>query len=159
YPDQLLPNVPPLLYTALHPTVPVPLLQRANDHPNQCSPSQWHKTSPSDHQGEAIDDMTELVPTYHFCASSPLREARADNRRSGIGTPMSARFSMMLSASLPMYHQVVTVRRIGSPTTPVWSIMLATATTTNIPTLRAIPRAPTRLSSSRRCHAARTPDT
>src|SRR5690606_20745761 len=116
YPDQVRHKVPPLRYTALHPTVPVPLLQRANDHHNQCSPSQWHKKSPGDYQGEAVNDMTKLVLRHHFCASSPLREARADNRRSGIGTPMSARFSMMLSASLPMYHQVVTVRRIGSPT-------------------------------------------
>src|SRR5690606_23563466 len=159
YPNQVRHKVPPLRYTALQPTVPVPLLQRANDHHNQCSPSQWHKKSPSDYQGEAVNDMMKLVLRYHFCASSPLSEASADSIRSGIGTPIWARFSTMEMASFPRYHHVATVRRTGSPNAPVWSIMLQTATTRNIPTLRAIPRAPIRLSNSRRCHAAMTPDT
>src|SRR5690606_11249099 len=96
-------------------------------------------------------------PTSPSCRSRST--ASACLSRPGMGTPTSPKFSITDNASLPMYHQIATVRRMGSPRPPSWSKMLPTATTTNIPTLRAMPRRPTSDDSLPWTHAAAQPVT
>src|SRR5690606_14063000 len=82
----------------------------------------------------------------HYCPTSPscLSRNTASAWRSlpGMGTPISPRFSTMDRASLARYHQMATVRRMGSPRPPSWSRMFPTATTTNMPIFLAMPRRP-----------------
>src|SRR5690606_37179137 len=96
-------------------------------------------------------------PTSPSCLS--LNTASAWRNRPGMGTPISPRFSTMDRASLARYHQMATVRRMGSPRPPSWSRMFPTATTTNMPMFLAMPRRPASDDSRPCTHAAAQPVT